>query len=114
MLERRRNTAMPFEKGKSGNPGGRPKLVGEVQALAREYTKQAIETLRDIMRDKNAPPAARGYAANSILDRGYGRPSQTISSTGRDKPPDQMTDAELLAIAAQPDDDDPGPVTTAH
>ena len=97
---------MPFEKGKSGNPGGRPKLVGEVQALAREYTKQAIETLRDIMRDKKAPHAARGYAANSILDRGYGRPSQTISSTGRDKPPDQMTDAELLAIAAQPDDDD--------
>jgi hypothetical protein len=25
-----------------------------------------------------------------------------------------MTDAELLTIAAQPDDDDPGPVTTAH
>ena len=47
---------MPFEKGKSGNPGGRPKVVGEVQALAREYTKQAIETIRDIMRDKNAPP----------------------------------------------------------
>ena len=105
---------MPFEKGKSGNPGGRPKLVGEVQALAREYTKQAIETLRDIMRDKKAPHAARGYAANSILDRGYGRPSQTISSTGRDKPPDQMTDAELLAIAAQADDDDGGTSTTAH
>ena len=105
---------MPFEKGKSGNPGGRPKVVGEVQALARELTTEAVETLRDIMRDKKAAPAARGFAANSILDRGYGRPSQTISSTGRDKPPDQMTDAELLAIAAQPDDDDPGPVTTAH
>ncbi|MGC2157301.1 MAG: hypothetical protein WA662_13045, partial [Pseudolabrys sp.] len=58
--------------------------------------------------------AARGYAANSILDRGYGRPSQTISSTGRDKPPDQMTDAELLAIAAQADDDDGDTSTTAH
>ena len=105
---------MPFEKGKSGNPGGRPKVIGEVQALARQYTTEALETLRDIMRDKKAPHAARGYAANSILDRGYGRPSQTISSTGQDKPPDQMTDAELLAIAAQPDDDDHGPVTTAH
>ncbi|MGB8125108.1 MAG: hypothetical protein WCF50_15565, partial [Pseudolabrys sp.] len=58
---------------------------------------------------KNAPPAARGYAANSILDRGYGRPSQTINSGDLDRPPDQMTDAELLAIAAHP-----GSVTTAH
>jgi hypothetical protein len=48
---------MPFEKGKSGNPGGRPKVIGEVQALARQYTTEAIETLRDIMRDKKAPAA---------------------------------------------------------
>ena len=105
---------MPFEKGKSGNPGGRPKVVGEVQALARELTTEAVETLRDIMRDKKAPHAARGLAANSILDRAYGRPSQTISSASRDKPPDQMTDAELLAIAAQPDDDERDAGTTAH
>ena len=69
---------MPFEKGKFGNPGGRPKVVGEVQTLAREYSEEAISALRDIIRDKKAPPAARCVAANSILDRGYGRPSQTI------------------------------------
>ena len=89
---------MPFEKGKSGNPGGRPKVIGEVQTLARQYTKEAIETLRDIMQNKKAPPAARGFAANSILDRGYGRPSQTINSGPSDKALDQMTDAELIAI----------------
>ena len=66
------------------------------------------------MRNKKAPPTARGFAANSILDRGYGRPSQTINSGGLDRPPDQMTDAELLAIAAQADDDDGDTSTTAH
>jgi len=88
---------MPFVKGKSGNPGGRPKVVGEVQAFAREYSEEAISALRDIMRDKKAPPAARCVAANSILDRGYGRPSQTINQGLVDKPVDQMTDEELMA-----------------
>src|SRR6476646_7714189 len=88
---------MPFEKGKSGNPGGRPKVVGEVQALAREISEEAISALRDIIRDKKAPPAARCVAANSILDRGYGRPSQTINQGLVDKPVDQMTDEELMA-----------------
>ena len=33
---------MPFEKGKSGNPGGRPKLVGEVQALPVNTPKRRL------------------------------------------------------------------------
>jgi len=47
---------MPFAKGKSGNPGGRPKVVGEVQGLAREYTSRAVETLRGIMENIKARP----------------------------------------------------------
>jgi len=35
----------PFKKGQSGNPGGRPKIVGEVKELARTHTAEAIETL---------------------------------------------------------------------
>ena len=43
---------MPFTKGHSGNPGGRPKIVGEVQELAREHSTEAIATLAAIMREK--------------------------------------------------------------
>ncbi len=40
---------MPFKKGQSGNPGGRPKVIAEVKELARAHTGEAIETLVSIM-----------------------------------------------------------------
>ena len=50
---------MPFEKGHSGNPGGRAKVVAEVKELAREHTSEAIETLVSIMTNTKSAPAAR-------------------------------------------------------
>jgi hypothetical protein len=32
----------PFQKGISGNPGGRPKVLGDVQELARQKSPGAI------------------------------------------------------------------------
>ena len=71
-----------FLPGQSGNPGGRHKGVAEVMALARTYTKAAIETLAGIMQDEAAPKHARVAAASAILDRGYGRPPQAIEHSG--------------------------------
>jgi hypothetical protein len=74
-------------------------VVGEVQDLARQHSTEAIETLCSIMRDKKAPAAARAMASNSILDRGYGKPPQTLNASLANRPMQDMSDAELLAIA---------------
>jgi hypothetical protein len=70
----------PFQKGQSGNPGGRPKVVAEVKELARAHTSEAVKTLVSIMNDPKCPPAARVSAANALLDRGYGKPPQYVTS----------------------------------
>jgi hypothetical protein len=72
----------PFKKGQSGNPGGRPKVLAQVKELARAHTGEAIETLVSIMTNPKSAPAARVSAANSLLDRGYGKPPQHITGEG--------------------------------
>lgn len=73
---------MPFKPGQSGNPGGMPKGARDIKALAREHAPTALETLAAIMSDSLTPPAARVAAANSLLDRGYGKPVQEITGEG--------------------------------
>ena len=73
---------MPFAKGKSGNPGGRPKRDRDVTVLAKQHTKVAVETLINIARDKKEAGAARVSASVALLDRGWGRPSQRQEISG--------------------------------
>ena len=64
----------------SGRPkGARNKATADLQDAAREYTPQALETLRSICADGESE-AARVSAANALLDRGYGKPTTHVSA----------------------------------
>ena len=43
-------------------------------------TETAVRVLTGVMRQKGAPPAARVLAANSLLDRGWGKAPQQLES----------------------------------
>jgi hypothetical protein len=52
----------------------------DVQQAARAHSADAIKTLSDIMNNPKAPAAARIAAASALLDRGYGKPLQTVDA----------------------------------
>ena len=68
---------MRFERGRSGNPGGRPKGHGEIRDLARQHTELALGTLAEIAAH-GENESARVSAANALLDRGWGKPAVPV------------------------------------
>lgn len=52
----------------------------EIRSLARSHTRTALNVLVGIMRSKDATAAARVSAANTILDRGWGKAPQAIQN----------------------------------
>jgi hypothetical protein len=68
--------------GAGRKPRGPGKVPFDLKVAAREYTDAALQTLAAIAQDDEAPPAARVAASNALLDRGHGKPTQTIEGTG--------------------------------
>lgn len=88
---------MPFKKGQSGNPSGRSRYRTKdgrtLSELARDHTEEAVETLVEVMRNKDAPPSARVMASDKILNRGWGQAPQTINITD-----DQLEEPDLSGL----------------
>ena len=96
-----------FKPGVSGNPGGRPREIGQVRELARLRTEEAIDVLSTIMNDKDAPPAARCRASEALLDRGWGRAGQPVDLAVDDsrEPPEVLAYLEGVIAANKSGDD---------
>lgn len=90
--KRRRGPGRPFAKGVSGNPGGQSKLARDVQAVAREYTLQAIATLVKALDDERLCVSAAAH----LLDRGWGKPREFVELEGTNR----VTSVMLHIVAA--------------
>lgn len=71
---KRSGNAGSFKPGQSGNPAGRKAEVGPIKELARQHTAAAVDALVKALDDPNG--RTRVAAAEAILDRAYGKPTQ--------------------------------------
>ena len=73
-----------------------PKTPTDIRSLARSHTATAVRTLASIMKERRASAAARVSAAIALLDRGWGKPLQTMEVLSH-KTHECMTDADVDA-----------------
>jgi hypothetical protein len=65
---------------------GQRKSVTEIASLARAYTETVIKTLAGLVTREDVSPAARIAAGQALLDRGWGKPTQSVSLSD-ERPP---------------------------
>lgn len=87
---------MPWSKGKSGNPGGRPKGAVEIKSLCQENSPEAMKRIFQLMKSKDERVALA--AAQTVLDRGYGKPTQHVEANVSFM--DKLTEDEQCAVLA--------------
>lgn len=86
-------------------PLSRPATVQDIVDLAQQYGPACINTLVDVA--NNGSDTARVSAANSILDRGYGKAKQGVELSGEINatiklPDDLVSDVRSLLASWKP------------
>jgi hypothetical protein len=75
------------------------KTPTDIRSLARSHTDSALRTLANVMSAEDAPHSAKVSAAVALLDRGWGKPAQTVDMTVRKQIAKELSDDELAGIA---------------
>ncbi len=95
----------PFQKGRSGNPGGArdgSAIYGQVIRMARRVSPEILDALAEIALDPETETRARIVACTAILDRAFGRPPDKPPQVDGDEAPTldatKLTDRELKAL----------------
>jgi hypothetical protein len=74
----------PFQPGKTGNAGGRPKKTEEertLEQMCKDKTPEALKTILAIM-GQGEQERARLAAAQYIIDRGWGKAKESVELSG--------------------------------
>ena len=84
-------------------PGSKDKATRDAGAtigeLARDKTDIALKALEEVANDPEQG-AARVSAANSLLDRGYGKPAQSVEHSGKDGGAIEIQNTDIKATVA--------------
>jgi hypothetical protein len=67
---------MRFQRGQSGNPGGRPRMPEKLRLALEALSEKAVERLGALLDHHSG--AIRLRAAERILDRAWGRPAIAV------------------------------------
>jgi hypothetical protein len=89
----------PWSKGESGNPNGRPKSPVDIAELARQHGPRCIQVAAELLEDPD--PRIRLAALVALLDRGFGRPAQTVNAQDNAQ---SITFMHLVAARASSDE----------